>query len=69
MSSAILQLCRSAVYELAKQAYLADPHDEKVMLDLSRFAFQAGNLDQAFRMAEHALAANPQFDLAFEHPR
>ena len=55
------------VGELAKKANHLFPRDEKVLLDLSRFYYQAGVLDQARRFAERALELNPEFDLVYEH--
>jgi len=55
------------VAALAKKAMLLFPHDEKVLLDLSRYYYQAGRLDQAQRFADRALELNPEFDLVYEH--
>lgn len=55
------------VYNLAKSALLVHPNDEKVLLDMSRCYMHRGSMDQAYRFAELALKANPEFDLAYEH--
>jgi tetratricopeptide (TPR) repeat protein len=53
-------------YELVKQTQLVYPHDEKVLLDLSKCLLRLGHLEQAKRIAEQALSLNPDFDLVYE---
>ena len=53
-------------YELASQALLVHPDDEKIMLDLAECHFHEQDYSQAKRYCENALALNESFDLAYE---
>jgi class 3 adenylate cyclase/Flp pilus assembly protein TadD len=55
------------VRDLTSRALMAYPHDEKIMLDLSRFFDNEGNTGMAIKYAHKAIELNPDFDLALEH--
>jgi class 3 adenylate cyclase len=55
------------VLAMVKLAMLANPQDERLLLDLSRCYSRHGNLRQARLLAEQAIKLNPEFDLAYEH--
>jgi tetratricopeptide (TPR) repeat protein len=54
-------------FALAKTAHVANPLDEKVLLDLAKCYLHFGRLRQSANLAEQALQLNDQFDLAHEH--
>lgn len=55
------------VFELASIMSVANPHDEKALLDLAKYYLQLGKRSQSKTYAEKALSINPALDLAHEH--
>jgi len=55
------------VFELANIMHVANPHDERALLDLAKYYLQLGKLAQSRQCAEEALRINDAFDLAYEH--
>jgi tetratricopeptide (TPR) repeat protein len=55
------------VFALAKAAQVVHPEDERIQLDLAKYYFHVGKLEQSRLFAEQALRSNPAFDLAHEH--
>jgi len=53
-------------YMLASRAYVANPRDEKVKLDLGKYHFHKGELEMSKVYCLQALEINPDFDLAYE---
>jgi len=55
------------VFELASIMSVANPRDEKALLDLAKYYLQLGKHSQSKMYAEKALSINPALDLAHEH--
>ncbi len=55
------------VFELASIMSVANPSDEKALLDLAKYYLQLGKHSQSKTYAEKALSINPALDLAHEH--
>jgi tetratricopeptide (TPR) repeat protein len=55
------------VFELASIMSVANPHDEKALLDQAKYYLQLGKHSQSKAYAEKALSINPALDLAHEH--